>query len=364
MIVYVGTNTGPGKAEGIGVFRLDEESGALEHVQTVPAENPTWVTLDPQERFLYAVTRTMGGGGAGGGTPNSSVEAYAIDRPSGRLSFVNRQPSGGTGPAYVSVHPSGRCAFAANYGSGHVASLPIDGDGRLGEPASVIHHEGRGHNARRQEGAHAHSIGTDPSGTYVLSCDLGVDRVFVYRVDAGTAKLTPNEPPYAQLPSGAGPRHFAFTPDGRYVFVNGEMSSTVTAFAFDAERGAMQVTDTRSTVPDDVDARATNNSTAQVLVHPNGRFVYVSNRGHDSIAVFAFHAASGRLTPRGHVSTQGRVPRNFNIHPSGKLLLAGNQDTHTIVAFRVDEESGALTPTGQVTQTPAPICIQYCRVGG
>ncbi|CAA9290454.1 MAG: 6-phosphogluconolactonase [uncultured Chloroflexi bacterium] len=361
MIVYVGTNTGPGKAEGIGVFRLDESTGALSHVQTVPAENPTWVTLDPQERFLYTGTRTMQ---ATSGPVNSSIEAYAIDQGTGTLSFVNRQPSGGNGPAYVSVHPSGRCVFAANYGSGHVAALPVGQDGRLGEPGSVIHHEGRGHHARRQEASHAHSVATDPSGQYVLACDLGVDRVFVYKVDPETAQLTPNDLPYAQLPSGAGPRHFAFDPTGRFVFVNGEMSSTVTAFAFDPERGAMQVTDTYSTVPEDVDPRAINNSTAQVLVHPNGRFVYVSNRGHDTIAVFAFDAERGRLSPRGHVSTQGKTPRNFNIHPNGKLLLAGNQDTHTIVAFSVDGESGVLTPTGQVTQTPAPICIQFSQVGG
>src|SRR5688500_4748679 len=211
MIVYVGTNTGPGKAEGIGVFRMVERRGALSHLQSVRAENPTFLAVHPNGKYLYAATRAR----ADGEHVRSLIEAFAIDPTARTLSLLNRQPSGGQSPAYVSVHPSGKCVFAANYGSGHVASLPVNADGSLGEAASVILHEGSSVDERRQQGPHAHFIAADPSGERVFACDLGCDKVFVYRVDPDAATLTPNDPPHAQLSSGAGPRHLAFHPKGR-----------------------------------------------------------------------------------------------------------------------------------------------------
>jgi 6-phosphogluconolactonase len=365
MIVYVGAQTGPGKGEGISVFRLDEESGALTHLQTVPAENPTFVALHPSGKYLYAATRTMGSAGPDGGPPRSSVEAYAIDPGSHTLTFLNRQPSGGGSPAHVSVHPSGKAVYAANYGSGHVASLPLGEDGRLAEPKFVIRHEGYGGFAapgpvaRRQEGPHAHFITPDPTGERVLSCDLGCDRVFVYRADPEAGTLTPNDPPYAQVSSGAGPRHLYFHPSGRFVFVNNEIDCTLSAFAYEPDRGALRVVDTRSTLPEDVSIESVGNSTAQTVVHPNGRFVYVSNRGHDSIAIFGIDQERGKLTPLGHESTQGKTPRNFNIDPSGRLLLAANQDSGTIVSFAIDGESGSLSPLGQVAQSAGAVCVVF-----
>ena len=358
MIVYVGTTTGQGRAEGIGVFRMDEGSGALTHLQTVKAQNPSFLAVHPNGTSLYAVTRGSIGG-ADGAQPASFVEAFAIDPKERTLTPLNKQPSGGQSPAYVSVHPTGKCVFAANYASGHVASLPVREDGSLGEAASVILHQGRSVDARRQEGPHAHFIAPDPSGERVFSCDLGCDGIFAYRVDPERATLTPNEIPYAQVSSGAGPRHLAFHPSGSLVFVINEMDSTLSSFAYDAARGAFEIRDTRSTVPDGYDERT---HTAQVVVHPNGRFVYGSNRGHDSIAIFGIDAERGKLRPVGHESTQGRTPRNFNIDPSGTLLLAANQDTDTIVPFRIDGESGTLTATGKVTETPAPVCIQFLAV--
>jgi 6-phosphogluconolactonase len=355
MFVYVGAVTGQNRAEGFSVFRMDDATGGLTHLQTVKASNPTFLGLHPSGKYLYAATRG-GVGGPDGDQPRSFIEAYAIDAKTKTVSQLNRQPSGGQSPAYVSVHPSGKCVFAANYASGHVAALPVLADGSVGEPSSVILHDGRSVDPRRQDGPHAHFISADPSGERVFACDLGCDRVFVYRVDAEKAKLEPNDPPYAQVSSAAGPRHLSFHPNGKLIFVINEMDSTLSSFAYDAARGALEIRDTRSTVPD---GYAERTHTAQVVTHPNGKFVYGSNRGHDSIAIFGINQESGKLTPLGHESTQGKVPRNFNIDPTGTLLLAANQDSDTIVPFRIDGETGKLTATGRVTKTPAPVCIQY-----
>jgi 6-phosphogluconolactonase len=355
MIVYVGAYTGPGKAQGISVFRLDAAAGALSHLQTVEGvDNPSFLALDPQQRFLYAANEA---GGAGGGpAPEGAVSAFAVDAQDGTLTPLNRQPSGGVSPCYVHVEPEGRYLLVANYTSGHVAVFPRRPDGSLDPASHVVHHEGLGPTPRRQAGAHAHSITTDPAGRLVLSCDLGVDKIFVYRLDREAGRLVPNDVPYGQASSGAGPRHVAFHPNGRFAFVNNEIDSTLSAFAYDAERGTLRIVDTASTLPSDF---AGNNSTAQVLVHPNGRFAYVSNRGHDSIAIFAVNPETGKLRALGHEPTQGKTPRNFNLDPSGVLLLAANQGSDTIVSFRVDAQSGQLTATGQVTQTPAPVAVLF-----
>jgi 6-phosphogluconolactonase len=286
----------------------------------------------------------------------SFIEAFAIDAATKTLTRINRQTSGGESPAHLSVHQSGRCVFAANYVSGHVATLPVKGDGSLGKPSSVTLHAGSSVDPRRQTGPHAHFIHADPSGERVFACDLGCDRVFIYRVDPGTGHLTPNEVPYAQLSSGAGPRHLSFHPGGTLVFVINELDSTLSSFTYDAERGAMQICDTRSTVPDGFAERT---HTAQVLTHPNGRFVYGSNRGHDSIAIFEIDQERGKLTPLGHEPALGKSPRNFNLDPSGRLMLVANENSHAIVPFHIDGETGKLTPTGHPTETPAPTCIQF-----
>jgi 6-phosphogluconolactonase len=286
----------------------------------------------------------------------SHIEAFAIDPADKTLTRLNEQPSGGQSPAYVSVHPSGQCVFAANFGSGHVAALPVRPDGWLGEAASVILHSGGSADTGRQAGPHAHFIAADPSGERVFACDLGCDRVFIYRIDAATATLTPNDVPYAQVSSGAGPRHLAFHPGGGLIFVISQMASTLSSFAYEPSRGALTIRDTRSTLPEGFTERS---HTAQVVVHPNGRFVYGSNRGHDSIAIFGIDEASDRLTPLGHESTQGSSPRNFNIDPAGRLLLAANEHSNSIVPFRIDGDTGRLSATGEVTETPSPTCVQF-----
>jgi 6-phosphogluconolactonase len=348
-LVYVGAYTGPGKAEGIAVFRLDTSSGALSPVQTIGTDNPSFLAFGPQRRYLYAANET------GEGDPGPGVSAFAVDPAAGTLTYLNRQPSHGTSPCYVSLAPNGRYMLVANYGNGTIASFPIEADGRLGAASDVVQHAGTGPNQRRQQGPHAHFIGPDTAGERILSCDLGADKVFVYRLGED-GRFTPNDLPFAQVSSGAGPRHLSFHPSGRFVYVNNEIDSTVSAFAYDSERGALQVRKTLSTLPDDFTG---NNSTAQIMVHPSGRFVYVSNRGHDSIAIFAINQDTGRPRFVGHEPTRGKTPRNFNIDPSGTFLLAANQNTGTIVTFRVDQDTGTLSATGSVAEAPAACCILF-----
>ncbi|MDQ3700995.1 MAG: lactonase family protein [Chloroflexota bacterium] len=355
MDLYVGTYTGPGRAEGIGVFRIDAATGGLTHLHTIAGvDNPSFLALHPRGTVLYAVNETP----AADGPPAPGVSALAIDPASGRVTLLNRQPSHGTSPCYVSLDAAGRFAFVANYGNGILAVYPVEADGSLGAATDVVQHAGSGPHPRRQLGPHAHSVRMDPAGQFVLACDLGMDRVLVYRLDAAAGRLIPHDPPAVATPPGSGPRHLAFHPGGSYLYVNNEIDSSVTAFAYGASQGTLNALQTLSTLPDGFSGA---NSTAQVAVHPSGKTVYVSNRGHDSIAVFGVEAATGRLTSQGQVPTQGQTPRNFNIDPRGTFLYVANQNSDSIVVFRIDAASGGLTPTGQVTQTPAPVCLVFRR---
>ena len=352
MFVYIGTYTGPGKAEGIYVYRLDSSSGELSHAHTVTGmDNPTFVALHPRQPLLFAVSEE----GSGDARTGGNVVSYTVDQTTGALTELNRQRTGGIGACHVSVDATERFVLVANYSSGHVTVLPIHEDGRLGEATDVVQHVGQGA-GERQKGPHAHFITQDPGGNYVLACDLGLDRVMVYRLDVTTGKLTPNELPYAQLSSGAGPRHLAFHPSDRYVYVINELDSTMSAFAYDAARGALQVLQTVSTLPDDFTG---DNTCAQIVMASSGKFVYGSNRGHHSIAIFAIDEETGRLTVVGHESSQGETPRNFNLDPTGRFLLAANQDTNSVVTFRVNAATGKLDATGHVAEIPAPVCIVF-----
>lgn len=351
MFVYVGTFTGETGAEGISVLDLDQATGELSHVQTAAGPiSPSFLALHPTGHFLYAVERQW----TLDRTDVGAVGAFAVEATTGRITALNRQPSGGASPAHVSVHASGRFAFAAHYASGQVAVLPISDDGRLGAATHVVQHEGRGPDPARQEGPHAHFVLPDPSGRLVLACDLGIDRVQIYRLDHEAGRLEPAPLAYAQVSSGAGPRHLAFHPFGLFVYVINELDSTISTFAFDPDRGALRIVQTVSTLPDGYTGTS---HTAQILVHPSGRFVYGSNRGHDSIAVFAVDAEGGRLSLVGHEPSGGKTPRNFTIDPAGELLLAANQQSGTIVTFRIDGTSGRLAPTGHTYETPSPVCL-------
>jgi 6-phosphogluconolactonase len=353
VLVYVGTYTGKGGARGIELLRLDPASGDLRPVGTAAeAANPSFLAIHPNRKYLYAVNEV----GDFEGRKTGVVSAFGIDPATGALRALNRQASEGTGPCHVSVDPSGRCVLVANYGGGSVAALPIREDGSLGPAGSSVKHQGSGPNPRRQEGPHAHCIVADPAGRFAFAADLGLDKILVYRLDAAAAALAPHEPPSAAVDPGSGPRHFTFHPGGKWAYVINELASTVTAFRYDAARGVLEPFQTVSTLPADFNG---TNYTAEVVVAPDGRTLYGSNRGHDSLAVFRIDASDGRLTPAGHVSTGGKTPRNFAIAPGGRWLLAANQNSDSIVVFGVDPETGGLTPAGKSVQVPKPVCVRF-----
>ncbi len=353
MFVYVGAYTEPpsGSADGIIVFRFDAGSGELHPVQNVPGVvNPSWLTLDEREQFLFAVNEEDEG----------RVSAFSRDVATGTLRPLNDQLSHGAAPCYVSPDPSGRYVLVANYSGGTVAVLPVTASGRLEAATCVIHHQGSSIRPE-QEGPHPHMIRPSVDGRFVLVTDLGTDQVLVYRLDPNTGQLAPNEQGRTVVSEhpGAGPRHFAFDPNGRTVYVINELNSTVTVYDYTPERGELHARQVVSTLPDGVDGPAIGNSCAHIAVSPDGRFVYGSNRGHDSIAIWEVEDANGELRPAGHESTRGKTPRGFSLDPTGSWLLVANQESDTIVTFRRDPGSGRLTAAGPVTQTPSPVTILF-----
>jgi 6-phosphogluconolactonase len=334
---------------------MDRRSGKLEQVGAVDAgANPSFLVTHPNGRFLYAVNELE----RYGGRPTGAVSAFAIERGTSALTRLNEQPSGGGAPCYVSVDRTGRAALVANYAGGSVALLSIQPDGALGPAAHVVQHQGKGPNVERQAAPHAHCILPDPSNRFALAADLGADRVFVYRLDLGGNSLPHVEGGDAVMRPGAGPRHLAFHPTLPLVFVANELDSTVATLRFDAGRGALSLLDTQSTVPAGWTGGGTNYP-ADIHVAPSGRTLYVSNRGHNSIAVFSVAAATGALALDQVVATEGDWPRNFSLHPTGRWLLVANQRSDSVVVLGRDPESGRLTPTGQRLAVPSPVCLRF-----
>jgi len=361
--VYVGTytapNTAPGgvtpsTAVGIYVFALDPDTGALTPVQVVPdIPNPSWLDLDPQQRYLYAVSEVS----SWQGQDNSGgVTAYAVDAATGQLTRINDQPSQGAIPANLVVDPTGRYVLVGNYIGANFAVLPILANGALGPATDVFAVSGAGPNAARQEAPHPHDVVFDPAGHFVFGNDLGTDKVWSWTLDTTAGKLVPNTLPYAQVASGSGPRHTAFHPSGQYVYVISEMVSSITAFSYDAARGACTWLQTVSTLPPRFHGTS---ACAEIAVHPSGRFLYGSNRGHDSIVGFTIDQATGQLDPIDWTPSGGAIPRSFGIDPSGSLLLAANQNSDNIVPFLIHPVTGRLKPTKQVTRTPTPVRIAF-----
>lgn len=353
--VYVGTYTNNKNArvesKGIYVFGLDSKTGKLEPMGLAgEATNPSFVAIAPSKKFLYCVSE-MGGGGA--------VSSFSMDAKTGLLTLLNKQSSQGKGPCHVSVDHTGKTVLVANYGSGHIASLPVKADGSLGEPVST-HLQGPASNANpgRQSGPHAHSINVDAGNKFAFACDLGCDKVFIYKLDAANAKLTPNEPAFAEVPAGGGPRHFAFHPNGKFAYVNNEITMTVTVFAYDAAKGVLTTMDTVSTLPPGT-ASSGKFSTAETQVHPNGKFAYVSNRGHDTIACYKVDEATGKLTFIECAPALVQVPRNFGIDPTGKWMITAGQNSSSIAVLAIDQTTGKLTPTGQTFDVGAPVCVKF-----
>ena len=349
--VYFGTYSSE-HSQGIYLSTLDVKTGKLAPAELAGEErNPSFLAIHPTQRFLYSVSEISDFEGKNVG----GVSAFSIDSKSGRLTRLNQQSSGGEGPCHLVVDASGKNVLVANYGGGSVAVLPINDDGKLSPPSSTIKHEGSSVDKKRQGAPYAHSINLDVSNQFAYAADLGLDKVLIYRFDAKQHRLVANDPAAGVVAAGSGPRHSALHPSGTDLFVNNELSSTVTSFARDAVSGALKEIQTLSTLP-----QATpGNSTAETVVHPNGRFVYVSNRGHDSLAIFKIDEANGRLTALGHHSTGGKTPRNFNIDPSGTFVLAANQDSNTVVVLKIHPETGALSDTGNAIDVGRPVCVKF-----
>lgn len=353
-LVYIGTYTTP-NSEGIYVSQLDLETGKLtEPVLAAQVKNASFVAVHPDKKHLYSVSEIsdLEGKRTGG------VSAFSIDPATGKLTLLNQQPSEGAGPCHLIVDRSGQTVLVANYGGGSVAALPIGDDGKLSPAATAIQHHGSSVNKARQEGPHAHSINVDPANRFAMAADLGLDKVLVYRFDPATSKLVPHMPPATSVAPGSGPRHFAFHPSAKFAYVINEILCTVTAFSYDPELGLLTEVQTITTLPDGQSVQP-GYSTAEVQVHPTGKWVYGSNRGHDSITVFAVDSKTGKLTFVENESTQGKTPRGFGIDPTGQYLIAGNQDSDTFVVFRIDQQTGELESTGQKFDLGKPVCFKF-----
>jgi len=348
-LVYIGTYTAT-TSKGIHAYRFQPSSGKLTAIGVVAeTPNPAFLAVSPDRRFLYAVnwrgSETVAG---------HTVSAYSLDTTSGKLTFLNKVSSRGEAPTHLSVDRGGKAVFVVNYDSGSVAVLPIQADGGLGEASYAEQYSGP--SVHSLPGPHAHGVVFSPDNRFAFVADVGLDRIVVYRFDAANGSVSPHDPPFVSGTPGLGPRHLAIRPDGKFLYVNNETASSVTALS--VAGGALKALQTVSSLPADFGGR---NSTAEIQIDPAGRFLYVSNRGHDSIAVFAVDAAQGTLTPVEHVSTQGRTPRNFSVDPTGTYLFAANQNSGTIVVFRVDPSTGRLTPTGQMFEAPTPSCVLFVK---
>jgi 6-phosphogluconolactonase len=346
MFVYFGSH-GSGLHIGFSLAHFDTDTGKLtEPVFLEEAVAPAYFIIRPDGRRLYTCNSS----------PGSSVSAYAIDPITAKLTLLNQQPSGGGDPSYVSLDPSGRYLMVANFLGGSVAVFALRPDGSIGRRTAFIQHVGASLDPKDPRHAHAHSIRFDPSHRFALLADLGLDKIFVYRLDPKTGALTPSDPPFASVAPGSGPRHTAFDPRGRNVYTINQTANSIVRFGWDSDRGALTQFETVSTLPESFKGE---NTGAEILMHPSGRFLYATNRGNNSVAVFSVQTDTGRLTPIQHISTQGKTPRNAEFDPTGKWLLVSNQDSNNAVVFRINQSTGQLTENGGPVPVPAPFCERF-----
>jgi len=359
-LVYVGTYTNKTASKGIYVYNFDPGTGKLTSLGVAAeSEDPSFLAVHPSSRYLYAVNEIDHFGGQKSG----AASAFSIDQKTGRLALLNQAATRGAGPCHISLDKSGKFALVANYDGGSVATFPVNADGTLGEAADFIEHHGSSVDKERQGAPHAHWIGTSPDNRFALAADLGLDEILIYRFNATKGTLAPNDPAFAKLNPGSGPRHLAFHPNGKFAYVLTEMEDSVTAFAYKASNGSLsplQTVSALSTLRKDYKGPK---EAAEIAVHPSGKFLYASNRaGIDTISAFSIDPAKGTLQLKNEYPTMGKTPRNFAIDPTGKFLLAANQESNNIVTFRIDSTTGVLSPTGDVVEVPAPVCMVFVAV--
>jgi 6-phosphogluconolactonase len=350
LTLYVGTYTS-GKSEGIYGYRMDANTGKLTRFNSFKSVNPSFLAIDQSKRYLYAVNEVSDHAGK----PSGGVSAFAIDRATGNLRLLNEQPSLGADPCHLTINRKKNALLVANYTGGNVSVLSVRPDGTLGPSTDVANHEGSSVK-EQQKGPHAHCVILDRNERYALTADLGIDKVMIYRFNPSTGKLVPGKQPWLQLKAGAGPRHLTLHPNGKWTYVINELDSTLTTLQYNGVNGTLSEIETVSTLPSDFSGVS---YCADVHVSPSGRFVYGSNRGHNSIVVFQINPRTGKLTPIQHVSTEGNWPRNFTIDPTGKFLLVANQRTDNVVTLSIDSRTGRLMPTGHVEEIPVPVCVKF-----
>jgi 6-phosphogluconolactonase len=357
--VYIGTATGKtaagNESKGIYASELDLASGKLsEPVLVAECTGPSFLALHPDGKHLYAVGSMRSAEGKSVG----ALSAFVIeDAKTGKLKMLNQASSGGPGPCHLVVDKAGKLVLAANYGGGSCCVVAIKEDGSLGSQTGFAQHHGSSVDPSRQKEPHAHSINVSPDNKFAFCADLGLDKVLIYKIDGG--KLTPNDPPFGKTAPGSGPRHFAFHPSGKVAYVINEMGNTVTAFAYDKEKGSLTEIQSIGTLPSGYEGKS---YTAEVVVHPSGKFLYGSNRGQDSIAVFKVDEGTGKLTAAGHQGEEVKWPRNFNIDPTGSYCLVCNEKGDSILVWSIDQKTGALTPTGNKVTVGQPMCVKFQKL--
>jgi 6-phosphogluconolactonase len=346
--LIVGTYDSP-KSEGIYVFKFNSADGTAKEVSHIKTPNPSFVTVSPNEKFVYAVHEIARDGKGG------EVAAFAFNKKTGVLSFINQQLTGGDHPCYVEIDKTGKWVFAGNYTSGSLSVLPVNTDGSLGAATTTIQHTGSGKNAERQKEPHVHCTKISPDNHWLFVPDLGIDKVMIYAFDAKIGKLTPAKQPFAQSIPGSGPRHFTFHPDNKYAYLVEELSGTVETFQYN--NGLLKNIQRISTMPAGDTSFA---GSADIHVSPDGKFLYASNRStSNTIAIFKINPANGKLTAIGHQSTLGKTPRNFNFDPSGNFLLVANQESDDVLIFKRNKQTGLLTDTGKRINVGKPVCLKW-----
>jgi 6-phosphogluconolactonase len=354
-LVYIGTHSA-GPQKGISVAHFNSATGVLTKPELiVEAPAPAYFILHPNGKYLYVCNSNDFARGYTG----QIISAYSVDPKNGTLTILNQQSSGGADPSYIEMDAAQRFVLVANYKGGSVTVIALQPDGSLGAMTANIKHSGKSVDTVRQTQPYAHSVKLDPTNSFALVADLGLDKLFVYRFNRETGALTPNDPPFVQVSPGSGPRHIAFHPSGKFVYLINEMACTIITFAWDSASGTLTELQTSSTIPSDYKGK---NACAEIAVYPNGKFLYASNRGHESLAVFVVNDTSGKISLMEHIPTQGRSPRNFEFDPTNKWLIVTNHNSDNAMVFKVDEKSGHLTPTGNPVSIVYPFCIRFLSV--